>query len=226
MRLNARQYRDQLYRLRAHPDSFEGFYDQRDSFTMVYLSVIPFGIAEYLVEARYDVIPSGLVFPIGFLLFWAFYYTYYKPGILEDRLTKPSQFNLMSIPLLVFGVLIWFVKVTLVELGHLAVFQWLVAKPAARPKPHAAKASAKTAPQGGRPAAPPPLLSPDLLEALNALGLKPGCSWNDIHRQYRTLAKQFHPDLNPDITDFGRRFIHLDAAYHKLAKVRSKHFPK
>ena len=68
-------------------------------------------------------------------------------------------------------------------------------------------------------------MAPDVLEALTTLGLKPGCTWKDIHRNYRTLAKQFHPDLNPDITDFGHRFMRIDAAYHKLDKVRAKHFP-
>lgn len=223
MRVNPRQYREQLYRLRSHPPD-HAFYDRRDSFTWVYLSAIPFGVLEYFAEASFEKVPGGLVFPLGFLLFWAFYYTYYKPGILEGRLgaSSRSELDLTLLPQLLVGVLIWFVKVTLVELGHLTLLRWWVRKPApkAQRAAHAKPAAARPAPAKS----PPPLLSADLIEALQTLGLKPGCRWTDIHRQYRALAKQFHPDLNPEITDFGRRFIHLDGAYQKLAKVRSKHF--
>lgn len=228
MRLRARDYREQLYRMRSHPRSDEwSFHDQRDSFAMVYLSVIPFGVAEYVVELNYEVLPGALIFPIGFLLFWAFYYTYYKPGFLENRLTAPTQ-DLTAVPVLLLGVLIWFVKVTFVELSHLVLLQWWAgAKPQASVRAKPAPAGAHKAPPrpAAAPKAPPSLLPPDAMDALLVLGLKPGCSWRDIHRQYRALAKQFHPDLNPDITDFGRRFMKVDTAYHRLEKLRSKHFP-
>ncbi len=222
MGMNAKQYREQLYRLRNHParDNLD-FYDQRDSFLMVYASVIPFAVAEYIAELQFQFMPGGLVFPVGFLLFWAFYYTFYKPGFLEERLSSSAEWNLARVPALLLGVMIWFVKVSFVELGQLVVSQWVpVKKPQAKskqaPRPAAASQSA--------PVKPPPLMSVDLLEALQILGLKPGCTWRDIHRNYRTLAKQFHPDLNPEITDFGHRFMKVDQAYHKLEKVRAKYF--
>jgi hypothetical protein len=231
MRTSAKDYRNNAYRLRAHPrdDEFD-FFDRRDSFATVYLSVIPFAAAEYFTEVSFDLLPGGLVFPVGFLLFWAFYYTYYKPGFLENRLVSPQKMNVAAIPTLVLGILIWFVKVTLVEVSHLLLFQWIT-----KPKPTPKRAAARPA-QAGRtstgsgphtvpPTKPPSLLTPDLVLALQVLGLKPGCHWRNIHKQYRALAKQFHPDLNPEITDFGHRFMKVDDAYHRLEKVRSKHFP-
>ncbi len=214
-------YRDSAYRLRAHPrqDEIADFVDRRDSLATVYFSSLPFAIAEYFTEVSYELIPGGLVFPVGFLLFWAFYYTYYKPGILENHLVAPSQGNWMAVPALLVGVLIWFVKVTLVELGHLVVFQWFQSKPA--PKPQKAFAP-RAAPA---PKSAPPLLSADLIAALEVLGLKPGCRWTDIHHRYRVLAKKYHPDLNRESTDIGRRFMRVDDAYHRLSKVRYRHFP-
>src|SRR5450631_1681193 len=96
---NGQRYRDHLYHLRTHPPSEvpEDFIDRRDSFMTVYLSFVPFMIAEYFAEANYE-IPSGLVFPLGYLLFWAFYYTYYKPGYLEEHLSTPKKWDLNGIP--------------------------------------------------------------------------------------------------------------------------------
>ena len=149
-----------------------------------------------------------------------------KPGFLENRLTSPQQFDLAWVPSLILGILIWFVKVTMVEISHLVFFQWIKAKPTPKPRAQAAHAGARKPAAHSAPFQPPSLLAPDLVHALQVLGLKPGCGWRDIHRQYRALAKQFHPDLNPEITDFGHRFMKVDEAYHRLAKVRSKHFPE
>lgn len=231
MRIPAKQYREQLHRLRSHPrhDELPDFHDARDSFTNVYLSLVPFSVLEYFIEISYEVLPGGLVFPVGFLLFWAFYYTYYQPGFLENRLTSPPSLNLSGIPILIVGILIWFVKVTFVEISHLVFLQWWVktseSKKPAGPKAGMGETRPSSAPPGAK-TAPPPLLSKDLVDALQILGLKPGCSWREIHKQYRQLAKQFHPDLNPDITDFGHRFMRVDSAYQKLGKVRSQHFPE
>jgi hypothetical protein len=234
MRLTAKEYRDQLYRLRSHPHRERtGFKDARDSFGVVYASILPFIGMEYYTEISYEFLASGLVFPIGFLLFWAFYYTFYRPGFLENRLANPAQWDFFAVPAVLLGVLIWFVKVTIVELGGLASVKMKSAdtsRPQGIPFSKAAggwNASQKKAEErpSRQSSAPPALLSPDLIEALQTLGLKPGCNWHDIHRQYRHLAKQFHPDLNQDITDFGNRFMKVDSAYHRLAKVREKHFP-
>jgi hypothetical protein len=226
MRSSAKQYREELHRLRSHPsqDPMRGFYDQRDSFFNVYISLIPFLALEYLAELSYEVLPGGLVFPLGFLLFWAFYYTFYKPGFLEERLkASPAQWDWFLLPTLLLGVGIWFVKVTLVELGRLFFFSWWTPT-AARPTPGAAHRRAAPKAPAQKEAPKAPAFPPDLADALFQLGLKPGCKWRDIHKQYRALAKQFHPDLNPDVTD-GHRFMRVDAAYHKLDRARSKYFP-
>ncbi|MCB0418790.1 MAG: hypothetical protein KDD39_14165, partial [Bdellovibrionales bacterium] len=110
------KYRDHLYQYREHPDKTpEGFSDHRDSFFTVYLSVLPFLAVEYYAELSFKVLPSGLIFPFGFLLFWAFFYTYYKPGFLEKRLSNTEEWDFAGIPAILVGVLVWFVKVTIVS---------------------------------------------------------------------------------------------------------------
>jgi hypothetical protein len=240
MPVNARHYRGELYRLRAHPTSVPGdFVDQRDSFTTLYLSLIPFLLLEYYAEATWEVLPSGLVFPVGYLLFWAFYYTYYKPGFLEDRLSAPQRWEFTALPTVVVGVAIWFVKVTVVELTDLLFLRWLFARQAptrrrgagtSRPASHRAPGGNQAFNEGTRvhevkyPPHPPPGLPRDVLNALGILGLGECRNWNEIHRRYRELAKQYHPDLNKDITDVGRRFMMYDAAYRKLAAVKDRYF--
>lgn len=266
MAVNAKEYREHLYRLRTHPHAIQDdFRDKRNSFVPLYISLMPFLVGEYLAESTYDYMPSGLVFPLAFILFWAFYYTYYKPGFLEDRLTSPQKWDLIGIPTVLIGVVIWFVKVTVVELTHLfikAVFG--VKKPEAKPKqapprpaPHQTHFHQQERPkqqqqqqrahtsdtyhrpnhysntEGTRfykaPPKPPPskmALPRDILQALTILGLTETADWNQIHRRYRELAKQFHPDLNHDITEVGRRFMTYDAAYRKLASVKIRYFPE
>lgn len=268
MSANSKYYRDHLYRLREHPVD-PGMADGRNSFTRVYLSLVPFLMLEYYVERTSDVLPSGLVFPMGFLLFWAFYYTYYRPGLLEDRLSTPKEWNPAGIVTLLVGVAIWFVKVTVVELSHLLLLRWLFSRKAtphragtqgAR-RPSASSQSAgtgswntgtgsfNTRPSGQQaaggqgaahgashaqrapkreapPPKPPASLPPDILSALDVLGLPPSTDWNEIHKRYRELAKKFHPDLNQEITELGRRFIRVDQAYRKLNGVKSRYFEK
>src|SRR5450631_1123192 len=116
MSANARNYRERLYRSRAHPgvEDRSDFVDKRDSFLTVYASAIPFLALEYIAERNYEFLPSGLVCPVGYLMFWAFYYTYYRPGFLEDRLTSAAPRTLLNptaILGVILGVAIWFVKV-------------------------------------------------------------------------------------------------------------------
>ncbi len=240
MSANPRRYREDLYRLRAHPEAARGeadFIDNRDSFLRVYLSLFPFLTAEYYVERSLDSMPAGLVFPLGFFLFWGFYYTYYKPGFLEDKLSSPGENIIFSIPTLLFGVLIWFVKVTVVELSHLLLLRWVVKKKRAPARRRTAAASApspfrpasvapRSLPQGELKRSVPPIkLPPEVIIALGTLGLPRGADWHTIHQRYRELAKRFHPDLNPDLTDVGSRFMKVDAAYHKLFAVKHRYFP-
>jgi len=226
---NSKRYREQAYQLRGHPvEEQDDFYDNRDAFGRVYFSLIPFLAAEYFAEISYDLIPAGLVFPTGFLLFWAFYYTYYKPGFLEGRLSDRANHGIAHIPTLFLGVLIWFVKITLTEIGHVVLFRWARApKPQPVFRPHA-RAHAAPPPRprsvGQPPPMPPIALPPDVLAALGTMGLNAHSDWNHIHRRYRELAKQLHPDLNPDITGAGNRFITVDGAYRKLSSVKEKYF--
>jgi curved DNA-binding protein CbpA len=45
------------------------------------------------------------------------------------------------------------------------------------------------------------------------LGVDPGASRDFIKRQFRTLAKRYHPDTNPDDPSAAEQFRRLTAAY-------------
>jgi hypothetical protein len=250
-----REYREHLYRLRQHPASPEdtaAFRDDRDNFKKVYFSLGPFLVLEWALRDSWSVYPHGVVFPVGFLLFWAFYYTYYKPGLLEDRLAERSQWTTGRILVVLAGVTIWFVKATVVELGQL-----LMLLPRVATYRRFGGLSEAGEPEGAR--TPPPLpngngaratsgapteahhltrvfvldrdrrpvavaLPRDVLYALTVLGLDVRSSWDDIHKRYRELAKKYHPDLAKDQTLAGRRFMQVDAAYRRLLEVREKFF--
>ncbi|MCB0404218.1 MAG: DnaJ domain-containing protein [Bdellovibrionales bacterium] len=240
------KYRDHLYQYREHPDqASEGFSDHRDSFFTVYLSVLPFLAVEYYAELSFKVLPSGLIFPFGFLLFWAFFYTYYKPGFLEKRLSNTDEWDVAGIPAILVGVLVWFVKVTVVSLAKTILSYIGIEAPqnARRQQAEAqaahrrmqqerafrgAQAQERAREQKPRHQTPPPPQAPslpsDIQQALATLGLSDCRNWQRIHRRYRELAKQYHPDLNPHLTDVGRRFMMYDAAYRKLSQVKNKYF--
>jgi len=232
MSANARHYRDHIYKMRAHPEAAaeaKAFSDGRDSFAKVYVSLAPFLALEYFTELKSDSIVSGLMFPTGYLLFWAFYYTYYRPGILEEKLSTTARPQLGAILALIFGVTIWFVKVSIVEVGEILLFQRKREKP--RPRPAAATSSK-------RPATPPPLpgaarvvrparpsdLPREVLIALTTLGLGDCRDWKEIHHRYRELAKRTHPDLNPNNISAGREFMLYDSAYRRLLSVKDRYF--
>lgn len=236
-----RDYRDQLYRIRQHPED-EAFQDDRDNFKKVYFSVLPFCGLEWMLRKAWVVYPHGIVMPIGFLLFWAFYYTYYKPGMLEERLAERSQWTPGRIGVVLAGVTIWFVKATVVELGQLLMLlpraatarKAKVAAPPKRTSPpplpkedtqHTADANLTRVFVLDRDRKPVAIALPrDVLYALTVLGLDVRSSWDDIHKRYRELAKKYHPDLNQDGTLGGRRFLQVDAAYRRLIEVREKFF--
>ena len=247
MPTSVRQYREELYRLRTHPPTAGATADiagdPRDSFGRVYLSAIPFLVAEYFVEAKSDFLPSGLVFPTGFLLFWAFYYTYYRPGMLENRLSElPNRWDLSAFPSLLIGLAIWFVKITLQEVLHLVA--WVSPAPQvvkAKPKMHhhtnyyrRASTHQHTHSRPHRPQTPPPLnqqartqtpgLPADIQEALFVLGIPKERDFQMIHKRYRELAKRYHPDLNHEVTASGREFMRIDSAYRKIVRVKAVYF--
>lgn len=203
------EYREYLYRERTHPKPDENVWvDRRDSFLALYLSLIPFVMFEYLIELQTE-LPSGLIFPLAYLLFWAYYYTYYKPTELEECLSKPKGINLSSMFTLILGVAIWFVKTTFVKLVDF-LFRFLL-------KPIPQKTNLKT-----KHRTVTIKLPADILEALKTLGLSERSSWQEIHTRYRELAKRYHPDLHPEITKSGNRFMMYDTAYKKLLIFRAQ----
>ncbi len=234
MPLKTHRYREDLYHLRAHPRSTRppDFVDSRDSFSIVYFTFLPFLALEYYVELAHQTIPSGLIFPFGYLLFWAFYYTYYRPSFLEEKLAQPRDWNFRDLFSVVLGMFIWVIKVSVVRLGHWAVFQWIshgVKKSVREKTRRSAQSSYNQAPprpphRPRQAPQPPPGLPTDIRLALRTLGLSENADWGAIHHRYRELAKKLHPDLNPDLTDFGHRFIQVDGAYRKLSSVRQKYF--
>jgi tetratricopeptide (TPR) repeat protein len=58
------------------------------------------------------------------------------------------------------------------------------------------------------------------------LGIRQGASLNELKTSYRSLARQWHPDLNPDNIEASHRFIVLSQAYQiLLAKISSHPAP-
>ena len=234
--MTEREYRDQLYRYRSHPHPDAApveIDDKRGSFLLLYVTIGPFLVAEYLAESV-EMVPSGLIFPVGFFLFWAFFYIYYKPDFLEKRMSqsKDGGLNLLTLPSLLIGLGIWVVKSTWILLSDLILLKWL------RPMKQTSRVEEDPFRRGSRGNLDPaesrtqkthPFqtisdLPPDIRLSLAVLGLQNCRSWDLIHQRYRELAKRLHPDLNPEITRTGHRFMELDAAYKKLATVRERFF--
>ncbi len=234
--MKAAQYRQEVYRLRSHPGTASHqartvILDDRDSFSGVYFSLIPFLGLELFAEMSLTSLPGGLVFPTGFFLFWAFYFTYYRPDHLENHLASRKSWSLAGVPSIVLGALIWLIKMTVVELGEVLLFRWWNSQPPTPPSIRYQPVSARvnTAPRARaatatQPPPQPPPLPEDVRRALLILGLPETRDWNQIHRRYRELAKKFHPDLNPESTTAGTRFMVYDAAYKKLSSNKLHFF--
>ena len=45
------------------------------------------------------------------------------------------------------------------------------------------------------------------------LGLEPGATDDEIKKKYRTLVKQYHPDLHPDDPEAARKMSEINDAY-------------
>jgi hypothetical protein len=217
-------------KLRNDPSTYsnEGFYDRRNSLKGIYISLFLFIGLEYIAELKFDAIPSGLVFPLGFLLFWGFFYTYYKPNFLEEKLTGPKEWNLIQIPLSVLS----FIALVIHIIGE--EFLFLFKKEAPKKKKQLEEIRFDEDDYTAKPEAdafihppqnPPPSRLPlDIREALQSLGLSEQATWTEIHKRYRELAKKLHPDLHPDQTDFGEHFILVDKAYRRLESHKSRYF--
>ena len=127
------------------------------------------------------------------------------------------------------GVLIWFVKVTILEIAHVIVLRGIfgMQKPGEKSKRAGSQNQSgsnfsNTRSNSARPQGRP--LPRDLEIALETLGLKTCREWDAIHQRYRQLAKMYHPDLNSEITQTGRRFMMYDAAYRKLCIGKKQYF--
>jgi tetratricopeptide (TPR) repeat protein len=60
----------------------------------------------------------------------------------------------------------------------------------------------------------------DLADCYRLLGLRTGASYEAIKTSYRRLARQYHPDANPDDPDRAKeKFIQLTDAYKYLISV-------
>ena len=223
--MNSHNYRQEAYRLRSHPRPNTGLTEaHQDSFSAVYWSILPFIGIELFSEAALSTVPGGLVFPLGFFLFWAFYFTYSRPGHLEARLSTSFQFR--ATPALVLGGVIWLIKVCVVELGEVFLFRWwapgepaVIHVPVQRSRPQQSRA---TPPPQAKPQTPS--LPDDVRRALSTLGLPETRDWNQIHKRYRELAKLYHPDLNPNLTSAGTRFMVYDSAFRKLSTYKTRFF--
>lgn len=56
----------------------------------------------------------------------------------------------------------------------------------------------------------------DLAECYRILNVAEGSAFNDVKKAYRTLAKKYHPDLNPDDPDTESHFKRVNRAYEIL----------
>ena len=54
------------------------------------------------------------------------------------------------------------------------------------------------------------------------LGVSPNASAEEIKKAYRSLAKKYHPDANPDNPGVGERFKGISEAYAVLSDPESR----
>lgn len=146
--------------------------------------MLAFLTGEYFAEVSLATLPSGMVFPLGFTLFWTFYLT------LDRR----------------EGLLLLLFWQKLVSSRKRPQFRQVLP-----PRPGAQ-----------RPLKTQDPIPADIRRSLQVLGLSGMPKWQEIHRRYRVLAKQLHPDIHPGRTELVSKFIELDTAYRKLLTYRDK----
>ena len=190
MALSHKDYRSHLYANRTHPEQPQTIQKSSLSLSFWIMSSIPFLIIEYFFEVEFKRLPSGLVFPAGYVMFWGFYQSllFSKFNGIPKIKAKKARPLLKS------------VKMPSQEQRH---------------SQEAKQSSSKSVEN---------FLPEKILQNLSVLGLKPTREWSTIQKRYRELAKQYHPDLNPDITTRGTRFMIYDAAYRNLLKFKKEYF--
>ena len=57
------------------------------------------------------------------------------------------------------------------------------------------------------------------LSDLSLLGLSRGVSWVEVKKAYRSLARECHPDVNPDKNDTEQRFKKINTAFDRLRQL-------
>ena len=60
------------------------------------------------------------------------------------------------------------------------------------------------------------------LDYYRILGVKPTCTLEEVRRRYRLLARQHHPDLNPDDPEAAARFRLMAAAFEAIQAARAQ----
>jgi tetratricopeptide (TPR) repeat protein len=65
----------------------------------------------------------------------------------------------------------------------------------------------------------PFFVSMNIADSYRLLGLRAGATYEDIKTAYRRLARQLHPDLNPNDDRAKERFIRITEAYHFLLSI-------
>ena len=54
------------------------------------------------------------------------------------------------------------------------------------------------------------------------LGLQKGASSDEVKKAYRTLAKKYHPDKNPDNKEAEEKFKEISEAYEYITSGKSE----
>ncbi len=186
----------------------------QDSLNNVYVSVLPFVAGEYLIEANWSWSPTGIIFPAGFLLFWTFYFIYFRAVTIDPFNARNS--NVSSFFSLMGSVFYWFIGSTLYSIFHpFGTSKTKRAKKRALPPRQTFRSTIRPVPNE-----PIRSLPAEVIESLKVLGLPENSHWDVIHKRYRSLAKQYHPDLHPELTDPALKFRRIDSAYRRLEQNR------
>ncbi len=188
------------------------FYDSRNrTWRLTVSALVLYGVERW---AHVSSTPTGLFFPLGYLLFWTFYYVYYRPFVFFDPRQEWAGTAKAS-----WGLLIWLglqlAGESLLQLGQRGA-RLCLRIPLNAKNRFLSRLSGSTN------------LNPttEVTNALTQLGLKADCrSWSEVHARYRLLAKKFHPDVRRHERSTGAGMFYLiDSAYRNLLQLRKSYF--